>query len=178
MKKLLQRLLLLAIVLLVAYGCEEQEDGSYVPPITRYELIHGTWKLQTIKMTDELAKANNTKPVEMNLTKEFNFTSFVIALNVDSSSGEIKPTTFEVTGNAPALFATSGYWDMDTPFARSDGMPSKVKLFADEAKTQLLDELELITVPGKDVVLELRLVRYSEGNPYLSYVYRLRPKTK
>jgi hypothetical protein len=177
MKKLLQRLPLLAIVLL-AYSCEEQEDGSYVPPITRYELIHGTWKLQGIKMTDELARANKTKPDEMVLTKEFNFTSFVIALDVDSSSGEIKPTTFEVTGNAPALFATSGYWDMDTPYARADGMPSKILLYADPAKTQLIDELELTTVPGKDVVLEFRLVRYSGGNPYLSYTYRLRPLTK
>lgn len=176
--KLLRHLPLLAFVLLLAYSCEEQDDGSYVPPITRYELIHGTWKLQSIKMSDELAKANKTKPDEIVLTKEFNFTSFVIALNADSSSGEIKPTTFEVTGNAPALFATSGYWDMDTPYARADGKPSKILLYADAAKTQLLDELELTTVPGKDVVLEFRLVRYTEGNPYLSYTYRLRPQTK
>jgi hypothetical protein len=176
--KLLHRLTLLAFVLLLAYSCEEQDDGNYVPPITRYELIYGTWKLQRLTLTDELAVASKAKLTEVILTNEFNFSSLVLTLNVDSSSGEIKPTTFQVSGNAPELFATSGYWDMDTPYARSDGKPSKVILYADEAKTQPVDSFNLMTIPGKDKVLELRLVRYSEGNPYLSYTFRLRPQTK
>ncbi len=172
--RLLQRILLLA-VLPILIRCEKQDDGNYVLPITRYELIKGKWKLNSIKMVDELAKANNQKPFEMALTSEFNFTTMVIELKVDSSSGSIKPTGFEVTGNAPALFASSGYWDMDVPYARSDGKASKIRLYSDKAKTQLLDELELTAVPGKENKLEFRLVRYSEGNPYLSYTYSFKP---
>lgn len=172
--KHIKNLLLLWLFTIIAISCEKQDDGTYVPPISRIEKIYGTWKLTAIKQTDEIAKASGSKPDELILTTKFNFNSFQITFNVDSSSAEIKPTSFEVKGNAPALFATSGYWDMDNPFARTDGKPSKILLFSDSSKTQLLDVLELTAVPTTKPTMEIRLVRYSEGNPYLSYTYSLR----
>ncbi len=173
--KLLNKLLLLFLVLLIVGACEKQDDGSYVPPITRFEKIYGTWKLTAIKQTDEIAKANGAKPDELVLTTKFNFNTFQITFNVDSSSGTIKPTTFKVSGSAPELFASEGYWDMDTPFARTDGKPSKILLYSDEAKTNLVDMLELTAVPTTKKTMELRLVRTDEKDiPYLSYTFSLK----
>lgn len=172
-KKLLP--LISLFLLLIIIGCEKQDDGSYVQPITRYEKIAGTWKLTTIKQTDEIAKANVTKPDELVLTSLFNFTTFQITFNVDSSSIGIKPTTFQVTGSAPVLFATEGYWDMDSPFARTDGKPSKILLYSDAEKTKLLDRLELTAVPTTKKTMEIRLVRTDDKEiPYLSYTYSLK----
>ncbi|MNF07611.1 hypothetical protein D3C80_2078310 [compost metagenome] len=62
---------------------------------------------------------------------------------------------------------------MDSPF--TTGKTAKMYLYADEAKSQKTDELEVTTVPGATNVLELRLVRSSEGTPFLSYQFSLKP---
>ena len=164
---------LLFLLLFMAFfqGCEKTDDGTYTAPITLYERIGGTWAMYQISEVDEFAKVNALKPVEVDLTRKFNFNSFKIALNVDSS---FQPTTFEVTGTAPELFATGGYWQLDEPFVHADQTASNILLYSDEARTQQTDKLTVLTIPGKKAVLDFSLTRMDNGSPYVSYVYTLK----
>jgi hypothetical protein len=137
-----------------------------------YEKIGGTWAITGITQVDEVAKASSLSPVEETLTTKFNFKSFVIALNVDAS---FQPTTFEVTGKAPELFASSGYWQLDKPFVHADQTSSNILLFSDEARTQQIEKLTITTIPGTKDVLEFSLTRMDNGSPFVSYVYKLKP---
>ncbi len=172
MRKINYNLLLLLFFIALIQGCELTDDGSYSEPVTLYEKINGVWTLTSIKQIDEIAKVNAVKPDEMVLTSMFEFNSFSIALNVDVS---MQPTTYEVRGNAPELFSRNGYWELDKPFTRADGNANKIRLYSDEAKTMLTDELIITTIPAKTKVLEFKLVRYDGTIPYVSYVFKCKP---
>src|SRR5690554_2583830 len=101
------KVLVLFFLGLLALGCNELEDGSYVEPITVYEKIHGSWNLMNLKMVDEFAKANNIMPSEQNLSSLFNYDTFQITFNVDNN---MEPSSYTVTGNVPPLFQLNGYW--------------------------------------------------------------------
>jgi len=165
---------LLFLLLFMAFfqGCEKTDDGTYTAPITLYERIGGTWALTSLTQVDEVAKASNLKPVEMILTNRFNFKTFKISLNVDSS---FQPTTFAVTGTAPELFAAGGYWELDEPYVHSDQTSSHILLYSDEARTLLADKLTVVTIPGTKKLLDFALTREDNGTPYVSYVYKLKP---
>lgn len=163
----------LLLVLALAFGCNDKDDGSYVAPITRYEKIIGTWKLNTLIQSDEIAKTTNGTLKELNLYSKFNFKNFVITFHGDEANN---PTSYEVTGDVPELFAKSGFWTLDSPF--TTGKVAKLYLYGDQEKTQLLDALDVVTVPGSTNVLELKLVRSSNGIPFLSYLYSLKPENQ
>jgi hypothetical protein len=169
--KRINYLLLLFILPLSYMGCEKTDDGSHVDPITIYEKLPGTWDLTSMKMVDEIAKANSLTPNEFDIKSKFNFSTFTITLNIDSS---YLPTSYEVAGDAPELFQNSGYWDLDSPFVHSDGTSTVMNLYADAAKTQLVDVLTLTSLPGTKDELEFKLSRLSEGTPYVSYVYKFK----
>jgi hypothetical protein len=177
MRKTNYFLLFLLIFMAFFQGCEETDDGTYTAPITLYERIGGTWAMTSLTQVDEVAKASNLKPVEETLTNKFTFKSFVITLNVDTLS--FQPTTYVVSGTAPELFATSGYWQLDEPYYHADQTASKILLYSDEACTQQTDKLTVVTIPiaetGTKAVLELSLTRYDNGSPFVSYVYKLKP---
>jgi hypothetical protein len=164
---------LLFLLLFMAFfqGCEKTDDGTYTAPITLYERIEGTWAMTAVTQVDEVAKINNLKPTEMTLTSRFNFKSFIITFHVDSS---FQPTTYEVTGSVPELFAPSGYWKLDEPFVHADQTSSHILLYSDEARTQLTDELTVVSIPGTKSVLEFSLTRMDNGSPYVSYDYKLK----
>jgi Domain of unknown function (DUF5004) len=164
---------LLFLLLFMAFfqGCEKTDDGTYTAPITLYEKIGGKWALNSITEVDEVAKVNNLKPVEEVLTTRFKFTSFAISLHVDSS---YQPTTYEVTGSAPELFANNGYWKLDEPFVHADQTSSNILLYSDEAKTQLTDVLTIVTLPGTKNLLDFTLTRMDNGTPFVSYAYKFR----
>lgn len=155
------------------WGCNETDDGVYTDPITLYEKIGGTWKLTAVKQIDEIAKAASIKPDEMNLTTKFNFSSFVISLAVDSS---YNPTTYEVRGDAPALFNSTGYWELDYPFPHPDNIATKILLYSDAEKTKLTDKLIVTSIPGAKNTMQFNLQRLSEGTPYVTYQYSLKPE--
>lgn len=161
---------LLMFIIATSVGCEKKDDGSYVAPITRYEKINGKWQLTNLTQTDELAKATGGTLTQVALFSKFGFKDLQMTFNVDAQG---EPTSYSVSGNAPELFAKSGFWSMDSPF--TTGKTAKMYLYADEAKSQKTDELEVTTVPGATNVLELRLVRSSEGTPFLSYQFSLKP---
>jgi len=172
MRKTNYYLLFLLLFMAFFQGCEKTDDGTFTAPITLYERIGGIWATTSITEVDEVAKASSLTPVEETLTTKFNFKSFVIALNVDAA---FHPTTFEVTGNAPELFATSGYWQLDEPFVYADQTSSTILLFSDEARTQQTEKLTITTIPGTKAILEFSLTRYDNGTPFVSYVYLLKP---
>lgn len=154
--------LILSAALLPALGltsCSSLEDGSYVEPITQYEKIGGTWVLNSITQVDE------TSSRSMPLTDQFDFQSFSISLNTDADN---EPTTFAITGNAPALLPTSGTWRLDNPFVNSDGSSAIITLDGGQ-------RLTVTAVPGASSALEFKLTRTSNGNPFVSYVYNLIP---
>jgi hypothetical protein len=167
----------LILFTIVLGSCEITDDGNYVAPITNYEKISGTWNLKTIKQIDEIAKVNLTKPNEFVLTTEFGFSSFQIKLNVDDSIN-FNPTTFEVLGNSPELFLKTGFWKLDNPFVNTDGSPTHIMLYSDEAKSQLVDQLILAKIPAKDKNLEFKLTRTFENTPFVTYDYLLTPLVK
>lgn len=160
----------LAFISLLAFGCDEQDDGNHVDPITLYEKVNGSWGLMNLKMVDEVAKANAIEPSEQNLSTLFNYENFQLQLNVD---GSMNPTTYEVTGDVPPLFALSGYWALSSDFQQPNGQPTRIYLYSDAAKTQKTDELRLTSVPGSNDEMEIQLVRTSAGTPFVSYVFKL-----
>lgn len=180
MKKRLIKLIWRTSLILLFFagmGCEKTDDGSYAKPITRYEKIMGKWKLSAIKEIDEIAFAQGSKSSEMVLTSKFKFNTMEITFNVDSTN-EVKPTTYVVTGEAPAIFDREGYWDMDQAYAHSDGSATIINLYSDAAKTQKTDKFALTTVPGTKKVLEIKLLREINGVPFLSYSIQLKPAVK
>ncbi|MDP5201433.1 DUF5004 domain-containing protein [Flavobacterium sp. DG2-3] len=153
-----------------AIGCDNTDDGSYVDPITLYEKVNGNWGLTNLKMVDEVAKANQIEPNEENLSTYFNYEDFKIKFNVDEKNN---PTSYEVTGDVPPLFAPKGYWALSSDFQQTNGVGTKIYLYSDAQKTQKTDELRLIAVPGKTKEMQLQLARSSGGVDFLSYVFKL-----
>lgn len=153
-----------------AIGCDNTEDGSYVEPITLYEKVNGNWALTNLKMVDEVAKANKIEPNEENLGTYFNYEDFKIKFNVDENNN---PTSYEVTGNVPPLFAPKGYWALNSEFQSSTGVGTKIYLYGDAQKTQKTDELRLIAVPGKTKEMQIQLTHSSGGVDFVSYVFKL-----
>lgn len=174
MKKTTLYLLLIYMVFHLG-GCEKTEDGSYVAPITVYEKVKGNWKLSNLKMVDEYAKANSIKPDEQDITTLFGFENFVVELNVDSNN---EPTSFKVIGDVPQLFHTEGYWSLSSEFPQTDLTPLVIDLYDNSAKIEVADRLYLTSIPGARNEMELKLIRQSNGVPYLSYVFKLEPATQ
>lgn len=161
---------LLAIISLLAVGCNEMDDGNHVDPITLNEKIDGEWGLMNLKMVDEFAKANKLEPSEQDISTLFNYEDFKIKFNVDENN---KPTTYEVTGNVPQLFALSGYWSLSSDFQQTNAEAVRIYLYSDAQKTQKTDELRLNSVPGSNEEMEIQLVRTSGGVPFVSYTFKL-----
>jgi hypothetical protein len=166
-----KNLLLLVFFALLFMMCEKTDDGEYVAPLTLYEKLAGQWNISSMKLVDEIAKASSIEPDDIELKTRFGFESFTITFNVDADS---LPTTFQVGGDSPALFLKQGYWEMDIPFVHSDGTPSEIYLYADDARTDLKDKLIVTTLPGARPDLEFKLSRYTGSTVYVSYVFKLR----
>lgn len=163
--------LLALMICFFAISCDTTEDGSYVDPITIYEKVDGNWGLTNLKMVDDFAKANKIEPNEENLSTYFNYEDFKIKFNVDEKN---KPTSYEVTGNVPPLFAPKGYWKLSSDFQPTNpGNPVKIYLYSDAQKTQKTDELRVSSIPGKNGEMEIILTRSSGGTPFVSYVFKL-----
>lgn len=155
---------------LFTYGCNDPDDGSHADPITVYEKINGDWNLMNLTMIDEVAKANSTEPSEQNLSTYFNYENFKIRFDVDEN---MKPTTYQVSGDVPPLFAPSGYWQLSSDFQQTDASAIKIYLYSDAQKKQQTDELRLTSVPGSNEEMEIQLVRISNDVPFISYVFKL-----
>ena len=149
-------------------ACNNTEDGSYVAPITLSEKINGKWVLNSIKQVDEIAAKN------IDLSGQLNFMSFNIDLQADA---ENIPTTFSVTGNAPALLPASGNWEMEHSFTNSNGTPARIFLYNGTDKSQKAAVLTVTATPGTNRVLEFKLTRKQGGKAFVSYIYNLVPVT-
>jgi hypothetical protein len=161
---------LLAVISLLAIGCNEADDGSHVDPITIYEKMDGDWGLMNLKMVDEFAKSNAIEPSEQNLSTLFNYEDFKIRFSVNE---KMQPTTYEVMGDVPPLFAPSGYWKLSSDFQPTNANAVRIYLYSDAQKTVQTDELRLTSVPGSNNEMEIQLVRASGGTPFVSYVFKL-----
>jgi len=162
----------LLLVLIQLGGCNQTEDGSYVAPISIYEKIDGNWSFTTVKLVDELAKAKGQTISEVNISSKFNYNTATLSFNEDEKGN---PTTYQVTGDVPELFALSGYWNLSNPYPNTDGTSVKINLYSDAAKTQLTDQLLLTAIPGTSNTMEFKLVRYWDSRAYVSYSYVLNP---
>ena len=163
--------LLLFLLTLPFTGCEPKtDDGSYTDPITLYEKVSGKWTLSGITQVDETAKTMNITPSEMDLTDQFDFSTFAVDLTVDAAN---QPTSYQVSGTAPELFPNQGWWDLDTSFPYADGSAPKVNLYSDAGKTDLIAQLSITSMPGAKKEMELKLTRSDDGVPFVSYVYSL-----
>jgi hypothetical protein len=159
-----------AFLAVLTFGCNEPDDGTYTSPVTIYEKIDGQWGLTSLKMIDEVAKANGVEPNEQSLSGFFNYEDFKIKFNVD---GNNQPTTYEVVGDVPSLFPATGYWQLSSAFQQTDATAVRIQLFGDAQHSQKTDELRLTSVPGSSQEMELQLVRTSNGTPFISYVFKL-----
>ncbi|GAA6772750.1 hypothetical protein AAGS39_35040 [Flavobacterium sp. CGRL2] len=121
-------------------------------------------------MVDEVAKANKIEPNEENLSTYFNYEDFKINFSVDEKN---QPTTYEVTGNVPPLFAPKGYWALSSAFQPTNSGATRIYLYSDAQKTQKTDELRLISVPGKNDEMQIQLTHSSDGVDFVSYVFKL-----
>lgn len=156
-------------------SCNDTDDGSFVAPITISEKINGNWAVTSLKQVDEIAKANSQTPSEMTLTDQFDFSTFTINLNVDTSN---EPTNYLIGGTAPKFFPTEGYWSLEYPFQNTDGSASIINLYSDASKTTQVAQLSITAIPSTNKVLELKFSRKAKGITFVSYVYQLSPVQK
>ena len=170
MKTTSRSFLILLVILTTFFACTDTNDGTYVAPISVAEKIHGTWAAISVKQTDEIAKTAGQTPTDLGLSRQFNFTSFNVLFNADENNN---PTSYSITGDAPALIATNGYWSMPNLFLNTDATPNEIYLYADQAKTQKIATLTLGSVPGLLDVFEFKLTRRTNGVAFVSYTYRL-----
>lgn len=147
------------------YSCNQTEDGSYVPPITISEKINGEWVLNSVTQVDEITSKS------VDLTGQLSFMSFAIKLQADDQQ---QPTTFSVSGQAPALLPAQGTWTMENNFSNSDATPARIFLYEGSKKTAVLT---ITATPGNNRVLEFKFTRKQKGEPFVSYVYNLVPAT-
>lgn len=169
------KLILISVLTFLFFGCEKTDDGEFTEPISLYEKVNGNWYLTSLKQTDEIAKSTAIGLQEVELISKLGFIGFQIALNVDENN---QPTTYEVSGDVPELFQTSGYWKLESAFPKTNGEPNHILLYSDAAKTQLADKLILTATPGANAVLEFKLQRQVNETPYVSYNFSLKPITK
>ncbi|MDR2650926.1 MAG: DUF5004 domain-containing protein [Prevotellaceae bacterium] len=162
--------LLLCLSVFLFIRCADTDDGSYVSPITISEKTNGDWHLLSITQIDETAKKAGLNPSEISLTDQFEFTTFGITLNVDSDGN---PTSYAVSGNAPAIFNAQGYWALDTDFPQTNGTPPTILLYGDAAKTQQAGKLNITSMPGATPEMELKLTRTFNSVPFVSYQIKL-----
>lgn len=167
--------LLLLLVMYQLSGCNQTEDGSFTEPITVYEKINGNYRLTSLKMVDEIAKAQGAALSEIDLSSKLDFPTFAIRLEVDDQN---QPTQFSVEGTAPELFLRSGYWALNHPFPFTNGANLQVNLYTDASKTDLAGYLFLTAISGTRSTLEFKVVHRFEGRPYVSYLYKLVPATE
>ncbi len=161
----------MAVVVIMIFGsCNSNDDGSYTPPITLYEKVNGSWTLTNLKMVDEFAKANGIEPNEQNIGSWFNYDTFQMNLEVNDQN---EPTTYEVLGDVPLLFPPSGYWRLSTDFQLTTPHPAKIFLYDDAQRTQLLETLNVTSVPGSNNQMEVQLQRISGGAPFITYIFKL-----
>lgn len=166
---------LLIVVVMPFVSCNDTDDGSFVAPITISEKINGNWAVTSLKQVDEIAKANSQTPSEMTLTDQFDFSTFTINLNVDTSN---EPTNYLIGGTAPKFFPTEGYWSLEYPFQNTDGSASIINLYSDASKTTQVAQLSITAMPSNNKVLELKFSRKAKGITFVSYVYQLSPVQK
>lgn len=153
-------------------SCNKTDDGTFTEPITIYEKMVGTWTITSVTQFDLIAQAAATKPDKVVLTSKFDFKTFAITFSTDEN---YNPTTFKVDGTSPELFLQSGFWKLNNPFPNTDGSALLIELYADEAKTQLIDQLAITAVPGAKATLQFDLIRNANGIPYVNYQYLLKP---
>lgn len=158
------------VLLLMLNACAITDDGVYVAPISISEKIGGQWSAISVKQTDELAKAAGESVSELGLSRQFSFISFSVNFESDIKNN---PTSYTITGDAPALIPVSGYWDMPNLYPNTDATPNEIHLYTDKAKTQKTATLTLSSVPGLLDVFEFKLTRRSNGVTFVSYTYRL-----
>lgn len=163
--------LLCFFVFQLFYSCNKTDDGTYTAPITIYEKMAGSWAVSKVTETDLIAKSMSTTPNQVILTSKFDFKTFTITFNVDA---ENNPTTFTVGGTSPELFLKSGYWKLNNPYPNTDGTALVIELYSDEAKTLLVDELTISTVPGTKKTLVFDLTREANGVSFVDYEYSLK----
>ncbi len=160
------------IFILFLSSCQKTDDGSFVEPITIYEKVAGNWYLTSLTMTDEIAKSSSIGLKDMQLISKLGFINFQIELKVNAQN---QPESFQILGDSPELFLTSGYWSLDSAFPKTNGEPNYILLYSDVAKTQLVDKLVLTAIPSTTDVLEFKLVREVLGTPFVSYNFSLKP---
>lgn len=138
--------------------------------ITLYEKVKGSWQLTDLVQVDETAIIAGIKPDEISLFGQFDVASFQITLDIDANN---QPTAYQVTGSAPELFPNDGFWNLDTPFPNADGSSPVIQLYSDMAKTELIGQLTIVSIPGSTAEMELKLTRSTAGTPFVSYQYKL-----
>ncbi len=166
--------LLIALLCLIGtcavVSCKKVENGSFVEPITLYEKVKGSWQLTDLVQIDETAKIAGIKPDEISLLGQFDVASLQITLDVDADN---QPTSYRVDGNAPELFANGGFWDLDTAFPYANGSAPTINLYSDVAKATVIGQLSIVSMPGANPQMELKLTRSTAGVPFVSYQYKL-----
>ncbi|TRZ45751.1 DUF5004 domain-containing protein [Robertkochia solimangrovi] len=164
------RLFLFGVVICWLTACDNQDDGSYVAPITLYEKVHGEWSLMKLTMIDEFARANGITPDEQNLSTLFNYPDFRISFNVDEA---MNPTRYQVMGDVPPLFEPEGFWMLSSDFQPTNSAAVRILLYQNADHSVQTGELRLTSVPGSNGEMEIQLVRITEGVPFVSYVFNL-----
>lgn len=170
MKKKTKLIMLMFVIGAFSLSCEKIDDGEYIAPITLYEKVKGTWKLNDISQIDETAKIAGIAPDEISLFGQFGFDDFNITLDVDDND---QPTSYKVSGSAPELFPKEGFWDLNPLFPVAAGTAPVINLYSDAAKNNLAGQLSIVSIPGAKAEMELKLTRRTAGVPFVSYHYKL-----
>ncbi len=153
--KSLYQIFFVVLASAIFVGCQPDEIEPIGTPLSYTEGIAGSWKLESVMLTDEIAASAEEPNAATDVTPYFNFSDYAVSFNGNNFTIE--------AGNAPNFInMTSGTWAFDDP-----NYPTKV-ILTDGEQTS---ELALDYAPKPGWKLQVAFQRYNGETLALSYKY-------
>ncbi|MBC7915086.1 MAG: DUF5004 domain-containing protein [Pyrinomonadaceae bacterium] len=153
------------LVLLFIASCKPEEFGPIGEPRAAItSQLTGTWQIDKVIQFDENAVKYDFPNKQMDITSIYPYKEFTITFNLNEAG---IPTTFtSVQGNAPKIIGLSdGAWSVDNADA-----PKVITL----TKGTIVSKIEISNYSSlKQGRLNLKLVKYFNNKPVLSYQFEL-----
>ncbi|MTI22286.1 DUF5004 domain-containing protein [Fulvivirga sp. RKSG066] len=160
----MKKISILILMLTAFMGCREEFD-DIGEPFDRASGISGTWTLSSVIQNDEgaISKGFPLFVQSLDITNRAGFSDYTLVLNQNEDGS---PTTFEEQNtNAPSIIGiSSGSWKLDDP-----EVPETITFSGDSGEEFKLTIRSYIGL--NEGQLSLKLTRFSNGKPVLSYVY-------
>ena len=155
----------IGLVLLFVASCKPEEFGPIGAPRAAITTqLKGTWQVDKVIQSDENAVKYDFPNKQMDITNIYPYKDFNITFNLDEAG---LPSTFtSIQGNSPKIIGISeGSWSVDNADA-----PKVITL----TKGTTVSKIEITNYSSlKLQKLNLKLIKYFNSKPVLSYQFEL-----